>query len=523
MVSRRVWLATTGLLLALLAGCQPGPARLAVDPADLRYAAAADSLGLEAFLELSVPRQRERAQQARRWLSRADGAADLASELRALRTVVGLDPTEAGAWLRLARRCRWFGDYQQAEDALAGLAAAYPRALRQRHLIAGQAALTASWLRYDRGEWRRGLAWADSAAAHGADDEDVQLLKALHQAGLGWNRRAEDVAIRFAQRDHRTHWIYGISFWRRGGGAEAARAVFTGRATGINIELVQGPMLVRGPRAAECFRDHARVEELVGNWWEAERLYTSSMKFIPGRQRAELHKVNHPPLGRMDGVTMPIWLAFDRHYVTGSLSAYTDLAFRRFQAAAEPDTRAFWAAAAVDAAGTCIRLGIDEPQARRVRGLVMAEVPAQRQQASADLEASRQQSDRSNVTDVEVLAALGRLQLREGRPDLARPLLERAVGAAPTSAGVWADLGLARAQLGHPELALAALEQALALDSNLAAAWYNRGLLRYHLDDLEGAVADLERAWSLAPEDPEVATLLGELRRILKRREAEGS
>jgi hypothetical protein len=36
-------------------------------------------------------------------------------------------------------------------------------------------------------------------------------------------------------------------------------------------------------------------------------------------------------------------------------------------------------------------------------------------------------------------------------------------------------------------------------------------------------VADLERAWALAPEDPEVSTLLGELRRILKRREAEGS
>jgi len=516
---------TIGLLLALLlVGCQPGPRGTAFDPATLRYAAAADSLGLDAFLDLPAPRRRDRADEARYWSRRADAAADLASELRALRTVVGLDPTQAVAWLRLARIYRWYGDYQQTEDALAGVAAASPHALRQRHLIAGQAALTASWLRYDRGEWRRGLAWADSAAAHGADDEDVQLVTALHQAGLGWNRRAEDVAIRFAQRDHRTHWIYGISFWRRGGGAEAARAVFTGRATGINIELVQGPMLVRGPRAAECFRDHARVEELVGNWWEAERLYTSSMKFVPGRKRASLQKVDHPPLGRSGQVEMPIWLAFDRHYVTGSLSAYADLAFRRYQgAAAGSDARSFWAAAVVDAAGVCIRLGIDEPHARRVRGLVMAEVPPQRQQARTDLEASLQASERGNVTDVEVLAALGRLHLREGRPDLARPLLERAVGGAPRAAGMWADLGLARAQLGFPDLALAALEEALTLDMDLAAAWYNRGLLRYHLDDLEGAVADLEQARALAPSDPEIATLLGELRRILERRDAEGS
>jgi tetratricopeptide (TPR) repeat protein len=523
MWGRRSSLAMVGALLAVLVGCQAGPPRVAIDPAELRYAAAEDSLGIVAFEQLPANLRRARTGEARRWLRRADGAGTLATELRALRTVVGLDPTQAVAWLRLARLCRWYGDYQQTEDALAGVAAAYPRAPRGRRVIAGQAALTASWLRYDRGEWRRGLAWADSAAAHGAPDEDVQLLMALHQAGLGRNRRAEEVAHRFAQRDHRTHWIYGISFWRRGGGVEAARAVFTGRATGINIELVQGPMLPREPRAAECFRDHARVEELVGNWWEAERLYTSSMKFVPGRKRAELVRVSHPPLGGAGRSEMPIWLAFDRYYVTGSLSAYTDLAFQRYRAAAEPDDREFWATAVLDAAGSCVRLGLDAPQARRARGLVMADVPQQWRQARVDLEAALRASDRANVTDVEVLAILGRLYLREDQPTRARPLLERVVGAAPGQASAWADLGLARAQVGKPELALAALERALELDPELAAAWYNRGLLRYHLDDLDGAVADLERAHVLAPGDPEVATLLGELRRQLERRAGEGS
>lgn len=523
MWGRRSSLAMVGALLAVLAGCQAGAPRVAIEPAALRYAAAEDSLGIAAFHELPTNQRRARAGEARRWLQRADHADAMASELQALRTVVGLDPTQATAWLRLARLCRWYGDYQQTEDALAGVAAAYPLAPRGRHVIAGQAAITASWLRYDRGEWRRGLAWADSAAAHGAPDEDVQLLSALHQAGLGRNRRAEEVAQRFAQRDHRTHWIYGISFWRRGGGVEAARAVFTGRATGINIELVQGPMLPREPRAAECFRDHARVEELVGNWWEAERLYTSSMTFVPGRKRADMVKVSHPPLGRAGQAEMPIWLAFDRYLVTGSLSAYADLAFQRYRNAVEPDEREFWAAATVDAAGSCVRLDLDVPQARRARGLVMADVPPQWPQARVDLEAALRASDRANITDVEVLAALGRLYLRDGQPSRARPLLERAVGASPGQASAWADLGLARAQVGQPEQALMALERALELDVELAVAWYNRGLLRYHLDDLDGAVADLERAHALAPGDPEIATLLGELRRQLERRAAEGS
>ncbi len=511
------------LALALLAGCQTGPSRLQYSPAELRYAASADSLGVAAFLSLPPAERRARADDARRWLDRADRAASLAPELRALRTAVGLDPTRAAAWLRLARLCRWYGDYQQAEDALAGFAAALPTLTSRRHLLAGHAAVTASWLRYDRGEWKRGLAWADSAAAHGETDDEVHLLSALHLAGLGRNRRAEDLANRFAQLDHRSHWIYGISFWHRGGGVETARSVFTGRDAGVNAELLSGPMTPREPRAAECFRDFARVEELVGNWWEAERLYESSMKFVPGRRRAEVVRIDHAPLGHGGEVEMPVWLAFDRYYVTGSLSAYTDLAFRRYRAATDQATREFWASAVVDAAGTCVRLGLDEPFARRARGLVLADVRTQWDQARQDLQAAQVEFDRRRLEDPETLATLGRLYLWADRPARARPLLERAVTAAPREPRPWSDLGLARIQLGQPDLALAALEQALALDADLAVAWYNRGLLRFHLDDLDGAVSDLEQARDLAPDDPEIATLLEELLRIRERPRPSGS
>jgi tetratricopeptide (TPR) repeat protein len=510
--------------LILVTGCQTGPRRIAVPFADLSYAAADDSLGIAAFEFRPPAEQRRRAADARRWLARANAAADLAGEMRALRTAVGLDPSLGVAWLRLARLCRWYGDYQQTEDALGGFAAAMPALTARRHELAGWAAVCASWLRYDRGEWKRGLVWADSAAAHGAPEDEVQLLRALHLAGLGRNKRAEDIAYRFAQADHRSHWIYGVSYWRRTG-PEPAHGVFSGRGVvNVSPEVLTGAMVPRDPRAAECYRDYGRVEELMGNWWLAGWQYEASADFVPGMKRANVLRIDHTPLGAgLEGATqtLPVWLAFDRWYVTGSLSAYTSLASARHAAAVDPGEREFWAAAVVDAAGICVRLQIDEAYARRARGLVLADYRDQWPQAVHDLQAAQRVFDRRRLEDVETLAALGNLHLHRERPAQARPLLERAVALAPDRARAWSDLGLALVQLGEADDAMRALERALGLDDTLAVAWYNRGLLRFHLGDLDGAVDDLQRAEELAPADPSIGRLLEELER--RRRSGTGS
>jgi len=518
-----------GLIVLMLApllfcGCQTAPPRVDFAPGELDYAADADSLGQAAFLQLGAHDQQLRRNEARQWRRQAVDAVSLAEELRALRTAVGLDPGHGPAWLRLARRSRWFGDYDQAEKALAGFAAALPHLPDRRHELAGEAALITSWLRYDRGEWRRGVAWADSAAAHGAGEDAVQLLQALHQTGLGRNRRAEDIAFRFAHSDHRAHWICGVSYWRRGG-AEAGHAVFTGRgAVRTNREIVSGPMLPEEPHAAECFRDYARVEEILGNWWQAKELYESSMAFVPGRERANMVRVDHSPLGLTDDdAVLPVWLAFDRYYITGSLSAYTDLAFRRFQASVTVLDREFWGAAVVDAAGSCVRLGINTAFARRARGLVLAEVRSQWSLARQDLTAAQREFDRRRHVDTQTLSTLGRLHLRQEHPAQALPLLERAVAADPRRAQIWSDLGLARVQLGQLIDALAALEKALALDPNLAVAYYNRGLLRFHMNELDAAVADVERAHELAPNDQDIESLLTELNKIRESGGRQGS
>lgn len=511
---RLIWL----LLLPLLASCQATVDRWVTFPEDIRFSAAVDSLGLTEFLALPDSGRAARATAAATFYHQAVATRSLTESLRALNTAVGLDPTHAEAWIELAQRRRWFGDYQQTEDALAGCRAALVWQTGSFRTTAAQAALTEAWLRYDRGEWRRGLAWIDTAQAYGADADAVELLRALHLAGQGRNRRAEEIAFRFAGRDHRAHWIYGVSFWRRGG-VQTAHGIFTGTASEVasgTDDFVKGPMRPATVSAAECYRDFATVEELLGNWWLARHNYQYSASFVPWRDHAVMSRVDRQGLGRgrADAI-VPVWLAYGRYYVTGSLSAYTSLALDRFEKATAPAEREFWGGATVDAAGTCLRLDIHPAWARRARGLVLATFADQQGQARLDLEAAQRWFDSQRREDLETLSVLGRLNLEAQRPARARPLLERAVRLAPDQPRLWSDLGLSCIQLGEPEPALAALARALDLDPDLAVAWYNRGLLRFHLDDLVGAVADLEQAERLAPDDPTIGALLGQLRRRL--------
>lgn len=508
------------LSLMVLSGCQHDPRRYEYVASDLGYAATSDSLGVSGFLDLSVQRQVQRTEEAGTWRRRADHAASLAVELRALRTSLGLDPTQADLWLRLAKRSRWFGNYQHTEDALLGLRAALPFVNERRHDLAAAAAVCGSWLRYDRGEWKRGSALVDSARVHSADKDETQLLEALHLAGLGRNRRAEETAFRFAKSDHRAHWIYAVSYWRRGG-PEPAHGIFNGTSSTIvsaDADFVKGVMRPMSVHVAESYRDFGLVEELLGNWWLAERQYEHALDAVPGADDPAIARVDHTILRRTRrDNTMPVWLAFGRHYVTGSLSAYTAFALDRHGDATDTASREFWASAVLDAAGSCVRLDIDAAWARRARGLVLAHYQEQETQARHDLVAATRWFDRRRIVDVESLAVLGRLFLEAGRPAHARPVLERATNAAPGRARVWSDLGLAYIQLGLPDRALPALEHALNGDPTLAVAWYNRGLLRFHMDDLEGAVEDLNRACELAPGNKDISALLERLRRRLGR------
>ncbi len=518
------------MVLALaLAGCASSRLAPADYPQSIRYTAAADSLGLEAFRGLPADVQAVRRREADRHLLAARGDASLDQRLRRLHTAVGLAPDHAEAWTLLLEHARWFGDDQLAAAHLASLrlalaAAPAPanRDLRRR------AAQTMAWLNYDRGQWLDGLAWADSADAL---SDGNQVIRGLLLAGSGQFLYAEDIARRLAgQNDFSSsaRWVHGVAEWYRGNPELARTVVQLQRDPTLVVKLQEGPdAFIPGElrpepgHAAECWRDLGMLEEVLENWNDARANYEHSFASVAGADGRGVVRADVRNLGGSRRA-LPVWLAFDRFYVTGSLSSYTALAYTRYAAAHDPQTREFWASAAVDAAGTCIRRGLDTPWALRVRGLLQV-AAGRTNEGRADLEnAWRQLRDRRRE-DFATVSALGHLYLKDGRPGDALPLLRTAVRLRPESAASWADLGLALILAEDLDAARPALDRALELDPDLAVGWYNRGLLYYHARQWSAAVADLERAARLAPDDPEVLRTLEQARHWERRSAGGGS
>ena len=110
-------------------------------------------------------------------------------------------------------------------------------------------------------------------------------------------------------------------------------------------------------------------------------------------------------------------------------------------------------------------------------------------------------------------ALRGRLRAGETR-DLAgaRADLDRAVELAPRDPEIRVQRAMLRRSQGELEGALEDLDRAIVEGSRLAAAWRDRGRLRHQLGrDRRGAREDLTRAIELAPQDPVLHALLGEV------------
>jgi tetratricopeptide (TPR) repeat protein len=498
-------------------------------PESIRYTAAAESLGLDAFRGLPAALQAIRRREADRHLSAVQGDVSLDLRLRRLHTAVGLAPDHAEAWAQLLEHARWFGDDQLAEARLASLQGALAAAPDPRNRdLRRRAAQTMAWLSYDRGLWLDGLAWADSADALG---DGNQVIRGLLLAGSGQSLYAEDVARRLAgQNDFSSNarWVHGVAEWYRGNPELARSVVQLQRDLSFAVKLQEGPdAFIPGElrpepgHAAECWRDLGMLEETLENWNDARENYLRSFAAVAG--------ANGRGVVRADGRNLagsrrelPVWLAFDRFYVTGSLSSYTVLAYERYTAAHDSRTREFWASAAIEAAGVCVRRELDTPWALRVRGILQV-AAGRTNEGRADLESAWRQLRARRREDFATAATLGHLYLKDGRQVDALPLLRTAVRLRPDAATPWADLGLALILAGDLDAARPALDKALDLDPDLAVGWYNRGLLYYHARQWSAAVADLQRAVELAPDDPEVVRALEQARQWERRPAPDGS
>jgi tetratricopeptide (TPR) repeat protein len=282
-------------------------------------------------------------------------------------------------------------------------------------------------------------------------------------------------------------------------------------ALGHCLELTPHPA-----RALEHYRDMAALAEALGEWTLAEHWYARSAASSPLAGTPCLERAWLPPLEPGTGGAaprlLPVWTAFDRHYVTGSLSAYAQHAFVRFEAEPTGPDRDLWAGLAVNAAGILLRRVPEAPWALRLRGLVFA-ASGGADQAVSDLRRAATAFAAAGLPgDPRLEAELGRLLL--AREDLsgALPHLRRAVELDPDAAAPWADLGMALASGGDADGALAALDRAIDLAPARPTPWYNRGLLHLRAQRLDEAERDLSRAADLAPDNPDLPRLLQQIR-----------
>lgn len=505
-------IAVGAALLLCTGGCGPQTAPPVEFASSWSYAAETDSLSLEEFLRLPAAEQQRRREMADLHLARAAASPRLDRQILELINAAGLAPDRPDPWLDLADRGRWMGDYVQTDEWLDNAAAAVrdlPDDGPEHWSAARRTALLRGWLHFDRADWREGLAWANTLFEREKGDEGVVLLRGLLAAGAG-NRSIAERMADFLRRqdpfDPDVRWILASLDRAQNRPSEA-----------LNYLLGLRP---ERERAAECHRTIGEVAELMGEYSHASRHYRESARAVPFQDGSALQHRSFERLGdvRFGTQAMEFWTAFDRYYVTGSLSAYTAWAWQRFETETDPRDRVFWAGQTVNGAGILVRKDMDRAWAQRARGLVFLETD-QLEKALTDLRSASRRLQETGLRDHRVEAGLGHALLLKEKYHASLKPLRSAVEVAPSDAAAWSDLGLALAMTDDAHGAEQALDRAVALDPRAPTAWYNRGLLHLRGGNFEQAYADLEEAARLAPDHPKVAQLLQKARSLQKEQE----
>ncbi len=492
------------LVITVLAlGCSSSANRDAcIDPGPFVFSATTDSLGIEAFQALPQSDQQSRRNLADQWLDRFEDEKHPSDRIRALGNAAGLAPDDPSIWLQQAHLWRWLGDYLKTVECLESAAAAVRNFNPNVHSwskreMQRRTAVARAWLHYDRGEWQLGLEWARAARQVASSDASVRLIYGLLAGHAGLRSEAQGPTDDLGRVDE----DFSDISWTR-----ASYRVSTGQyRQAFNLIMDLNP---NRSHKAECWREMGEIAEYLSEFSRAGRWYEESVSALPFRSTHCLVSIKNSRLKPgSKGTWLKVWLAFDRYYVTGSYSAYTSLAFKRFQDAKKPENKDFWAGQVVNATGVLLRKKMDEPWAYRARGLVFASV-GKSDRARKDLKRASKELAELGQTDFEVEATLGHLYLDKENQVRALQHLNAAARLDPHAASVWRDLGLALIMSGQPKEAESALTRALDLDPDSATSWYNRGLLYLHRSDYTRATADLEKAAALAPDNQEVIKLL---------------
>ncbi len=505
-------LAFVSIVMGLFSGCSSTGDVVCSIPKDQASLVTEDALTLVEFQQLPVESRRQRRLRADVFLQQAKKSDRSSMLVMGLTNAAGLSPDNQGTWLELARIWRWVGDYSQVESCLENAVAALEylddgkgyspeEIMNIQRSISLEQALLMAWLHYDRGEWDLGFRWSNKANKIESGSAAVRQIRGLLAASAGKPARALGIVESIEHIDaHNTDatWILAALDRSR-------------HKWGAAYDLFGG-IKPSGEHVAEFYRDMGLVAEYIGSWGDARRWYEKSAASLPVDDDTCLTKRSALRLDTgSEEVIMPIWLASERYYVTGSRSAYTSLALAKFEMAADPDERDFWAGQVVNATGILLRWGIDRSFAYRARGLVFLN-NGKIAWGWRDLRRAAKIFADQGVKDGRIEAEFGHACLMDEDLSGALPHLRASIGIDPGSAPVWGDLGLTLVKLGAGEEAERAFTMALGLDPLLATAWYNRGLIYLHRKEWDLAEKDLTAAADLAPDNQDVASLLQKLK-----------
>lgn len=500
------------VLIGFLGGCGSTREVVCSVPADLANVVVEDAITLDAFQKLPPEAKGERRARAEIFLDQAENSKRSDVKIMALTNAAYLAPDNQDTWLKLAHIWRWFGDYITVETCSNNAMAALEVLDDQGSLSRGEIskikkstsldqALLRAWLHYDRGEWSKGLRWAYAADRIEPGSTSVHQITGLLEASSGVSTYAMD-AIDDIQRvlAHSTDatWILAALDRSQKKWEAASGAV--------------GTMIPNGDHVAECYREMALLAEIQGDWGVARRFYGESWASIPVEDETCLTKRFAPRLDPGSKKTlMPVWLAFNRYYITGSRSAYTSLALKKFEMAEDSVGKDFWGGQVVNSAGILIRWDVDPSYAYRARGLVFME-KGKIEWGLRDLRSAAKKLAAKGLKDSRIEGVIGHALLLEEYPKEALVHLRASVDLDPNSSTVWSDLGMALVQLGKSEEGERALTMAIGLNPSLATAWYNRGLVYIHRKDWLLAEQDLMKAAELVPDNAEIGALLQQLK-----------
>ncbi len=541
---RSLTLAAVVLALILAAGC-----RSTMPPAPLvesspAPAAAFDAVDLTSFLSLPEPERAQRRHLAdaelaefRRWWGKipsmlntdglyhnfyggngllSDGRRtidDLNRTMMNLHHATQADPSCTEAWTRMGRILTEYGDWRRADAALTAAWRAWPHdpRLSDRSGPAWEVSQYHAWLCRDTARWEEGLALlarGDGTTAVPPDEQN-QLLRGLLLAGAGRFREAMDVAVsmpplRYPREgygmtaaSYGNNWIEAMAWFAAGDPAFARKALG---------EIYTYRLLQQSTR---YWNDVALILDEVGLGTESDAAFVRSFQgrfplvaFFPYQGCSVPSVILGEP-----SPTAPVYLAWDEHYLAGSLFAFAANSMARFWTLDDESRRPRRGRTVVEALSICMRKHDRPVLAQALRGR-MHYYLGEEELALADLQAARTALAADGRGDAATSLVLGTILLNRRQPEAAQICLQEAVVLEPALAGAWRTQGVALAMLGRHAEADSVLDRAVALDPYAISGWYNRGLHHLDLHRWEEACRDLGVAVRLEADNADALEMM---------------